>query len=566
MTFTSHGAVRSFSRVTVRLPELMRSCPYSRGLDVVQHPNSLCLRRRFASSCASQKQIHRRYARMNARKTAHQAWHVSRGIVFESGSSVVYPRLPQVRHHSAPAAVVAEERAVLPPVLSLTGDAAAKAPAGQGIERAPGSVTAPVVTPQTAVITAVSTSTTAAVADDNAAKEGQAPSEGAAKTKPKDAAPAVNPFTPLDFKIPDKAFQDAAKASGGTPQSFWNFTLYRGPVNDGKPDTKVKVHYCTSSRTTEKVIKEYFAKETVLGLDLEWMPNALKSFGPRSNVSLIQLASPSRIGLFHIAAYPAKDTLVAPSLKKILEDPDVTKVGVWIKGDCTRLSEYLAIKTRGQFELSHLYKLVKYSKSGEYGLINKKLAALATQVKEVLGLPIFKGNDVRASDWSKCLNMDQIIYSSSDAYAAVQLYAVLDHQRKALDPVPPLPHHAELNLPIPVTKPVPPETTEEQDADPDAAVEEKAGSEGKLAPEDESALKETLVCEDGPVPDDQQNPEGKAVLADNSSPGNPKTLSKSTNPVTPPVVVNKLSSKASVKPPLPQCKSSPAAESQPQPD
>lgn len=38
--------------------------------------------------------------------------------------------------------------------------------------------------------------------------------------------------------------------------------------------------------------------------------------------------------------------------------------------------------------------------------------------------------------------------SASDAYAAVQIYAVLDHQRQQLDPAPPLPHHAELNRPI----------------------------------------------------------------------------------------------------------------------
>jgi len=43
--------------------------------------------------------------------------------------------------------------------------------------------------------------------------------------------------------------------------------------------------------------------------------------------------------------------------------------------------------------------------------------------------------------------------SSSDAYAAVQLYAILDHDRQRLDDVPPLPYHAELNLPIPVVLP-----------------------------------------------------------------------------------------------------------------
>lgn len=38
--------------------------------------------------------------------------------------------------------------------------------------------------------------------------------------------------------------------------------------------------------------------------------------------------------------------------------------------------------------------------------------------------------------------------SACDAYAAVQLYAILDHHRTQLDPTPPLPYHAELNKPI----------------------------------------------------------------------------------------------------------------------
>jgi len=38
--------------------------------------------------------------------------------------------------------------------------------------------------------------------------------------------------------------------------------------------------------------------------------------------------------------------------------------------------------------------------------------------------------------------------SASDAYAAVQLYHIMDHQRCSLDPSPPLPSFAELGLPI----------------------------------------------------------------------------------------------------------------------
>ena len=126
----------------------------------------------------------------------------------------------------------------------------------------------------------------------------------------------------------------------------------------------------------------------------------------------MQIASPSRIALFHLALYPKKDSLVAPTLKRIMEDPNITKTGVFIKGDATRMRNFLDIDSHGLLELSHLYKLVKYSSSGEVGLVNKKLVSLAKQVQDVLHLPMFKGQDVRSSDWSLPLKMDQIICTS----------------------------------------------------------------------------------------------------------------------------------------------------------
>jgi len=226
--------------------------------------------------------------------------------------------------------------------------------------------------------------------------------------KPEAEAHCEPPFTPLDFKIPDDTFQAAKCAPEGSPESFWSYTLYRGPCDDG--GAKIKVHYCSSKHTTERVLQQYFMGEKIVGFDLEWASDATKAQGVRRNISLVQLASPSRIALFHLALYPNKDDdMIAPSLKKIMEDPEVTKVGVAIKGDCTRLRNFLGMDARGLFELSHLYKLVKYSTTGELELVNKRLVSMATQVQDVLQLPLFKGLDVRGSDWSRSLMMEQII-------------------------------------------------------------------------------------------------------------------------------------------------------------
>ena len=105
--------------------------------------------------------------------------------------------------------------------------------------------------------------------------------------------------------------------------SYWHFTLYQGPGGDGD---KVKVHYCKSKETTEKVAQLFLDKE-VIGFDIEWQPEASAADGIIKNVSLIQIASEERILLAHIARYPNAansekeqriEDFVAPSLKKIM--------------------------------------------------------------------------------------------------------------------------------------------------------------------------------------------------------------------------------------------------------
>lgn len=313
-----------------------------------------------------------------------QVWDASRGIVFAGDTKVVYPRLPLARYHTTPPDVAPGEPS--------TGGSCKELTAGQDAGDALGlAVTA---SPATTHIPPVDV--TGAKAD-------------VPEIKLEDPASLIPPFTPLEFKIPDQVFRDAKLAAEGTQESFWTYSMYRGPGENGASDAKVKVHYCTSPHTTERTLKQYFMGEKILGFDLEWAGDAQKYQGARKNVSLVQLASPTRIGLFHLAAYAPNAPLVTPTLKEILEDPEITKLGVWIKGDSTRLSTYLGINPRGIFELSHLYKLVKYSTSGEYNLINKKVVSLANQVKDCLGLPLFKGRDVRASDWSQPLRMDQIV-------------------------------------------------------------------------------------------------------------------------------------------------------------
>jgi hypothetical protein len=218
---------------------------------------------------------------------------------------------------------------------------------------------------------------------------------------------------PLSFRMPEDTFKKAKDAEAGSSESYWTHSLYRGPQGQ-----KVRVHYCKSLHTTERCLKQYFVDKPVLGFDIEWKYQASLNAGRKSNVALVQLACEDRIMLSHLALFPKEgvEDLVAPTLKKIMEDPEITKVGVNIKGDCTRLRKWLEIDSKGVFELSHLYKLIKYSQSGDYRLINKKVVSLATQTEDHLGLPLFKG-EVRGSDWTENLSMEQILceYSFLDS-------------------------------------------------------------------------------------------------------------------------------------------------------
>ena len=248
----------------------------------------------------------------------------------------------------------------------------------------------------------------------------------------------------LLYQIPEAKLKEAMLSSRSTTAAYWRYSLYEHPTKG-----KVKVHYCKSKETTERTAQLFLGKE-VVGFDIEWKPQAHATDGLKKNVSLVQLASEERIALFHIARYPKGETIddfIAPTLKSIMEDPSVSKVGVSVKSDCTRLRKFMGIESRGLFELSHLYKLVKFSAPGNVKKIDKRLVSLATQVEEHLQLPLWKG-DVRSSDWSTDLNYQQMQYAASDSYAGLRLYNTMECKRKALDPTPPRPEHAELNLPI----------------------------------------------------------------------------------------------------------------------
>ena len=248
---------------------------------------------------------------------------------------------------------------------------------------------------------------------------------------------------PMMYQIPPQDLRNALMASKTSQAAFWRYSLYKSPSGE-----KPRLHYCTKFEQAEQVAK-LFSGEQIIGFDIEWeMGSTVIKSSIKDNVSLIQIACDDRIALFQIALFAgdSKEELMPPSLKAILESPDVLKTGVNVSGDFTRLRKCLGVEGQGIFELSHLYKLVKFSEK-EPAKVNKMPFKLAEQVQDVLFLPLHKGN-VRTSAWSKRLDMEQVVYAASDAYAGFRLFRELEKARVMMDPTPPRPALWELDQPI----------------------------------------------------------------------------------------------------------------------
>jgi len=279
--------------------------------------------------------------------------------------------------------------------------------------------------------------------------EAQAPLEELSRTDSplgKTFYPNLPLFTPstsaISYHIPASFLQKTLAVR--YPKRYWSHTFYRGPGGE-----KVNVIYC-KTRAESEAAAQLLLDEPVLGFDMEWRPQY--SPGIKTNASLIQLSSQSLIVLFHIALHKGSnpDELMAPSLRLILESPQITKTGVAIlSADGRRLRKYFKLISRGLFELSHLHNLVTYTVSNQPNKINKKMVSLANLTRHWLGgLEMHKGK-VRTSDWSKELNQEQIEYAASDAYAGYMLFMTMDEKRRQLNPIPPLPAFAEEQKPMP---------------------------------------------------------------------------------------------------------------------
>lgn len=151
---------------------------------------------------------------------------------------------------------------------------------------------------------------------------------------------------------------------------------------------------------------EEIKRESIIGFDTERKPSFKK--GNINPIALIQIATRNKVFLMRINHFK-----LPPALIRIMENPDILKVGVGLDDDLQGLQQLQKFKSDGFIDLS------KYFQANDYRQSNLKyLAAL------VLNVRISKNQQV--SNWERDpLSPSQIRYAATDAWVPREIYLTM---------------------------------------------------------------------------------------------------------------------------------------------
>lgn len=146
----------------------------------------------------------------------------------------------------------------------------------------------------------------------------------------------------------------------------------------------------------------------VLGFDCEWVTVG----GTRRPTALLQLSSSEGLcALFRLCCMKQ----IPKSLRDLLEDDDVIKVGVAPQGDAQKLAHDFGVGVASTFDLRFLAAMT-----------GKKPEGLAKLSKAILDVELDKNWRLVCSDWeAKELSTKQINYAANDAMVAIEVFKIL---------------------------------------------------------------------------------------------------------------------------------------------
>lgn len=160
-------------------------------------------------------------------------------------------------------------------------------------------------------------------------------------------------------------------------------------------------------------LKKHCNEYRVLGFDCEWVTVG----GKRRPTAMLQLAS--HRGLCALIRLCCLKTIPL-SLRELLEDDKVIKVGIGAHDDAGKLSYDYGVGVASTFDLRYLAVLT-----------NNKPEGLAKMSKSLLNVSLDKNWRLVCSDWeSKCLNSAQIEYAAKDAMVAIEMFKKMSNGLK----------------------------------------------------------------------------------------------------------------------------------------
>ncbi|XP_055849502.1 exonuclease 3'-5' domain-containing protein 2 [Episyrphus balteatus] len=155
-------------------------------------------------------------------------------------------------------------------------------------------------------------------------------------------------------------------------------------------------------------LKKHCHEYRVLGFDCEWVTVG----GKRRPTAMLQLASHK--GLCALIRLCSLKT-IPMSLRELLEDDKVIKVGIGAHDDAGKLSFDYGVGVASTFDLRYLAVLT-----------NQKSEGLAKMSKSILNVPLDKNWRLVCSDWeANNLTTAQIEYAAKDAMVAVEIFKTL---------------------------------------------------------------------------------------------------------------------------------------------
>ncbi|CAB3245439.1 unnamed protein product [Arctia plantaginis] len=222
--------------------------------------------------------------------------------------------------------------------------------------------------------------------------------------------------TSTKFKL---CLTSAAVAVAGTVS--YVYFKYKHSVRELRDAIEIfdylKIEIVKSEECCDRVVHELrrrCEKNRGLGFDCEWVT---ENKGKRRPVAFVQLSSyDGYCGLFKLNAMKT----VPASLKALLEDENVYKVGVAPFDDSQNLLHDYSVATKCTLDLRHLAEHCGHESGG-----------LASLSKSLLGAVMDKSWKIRCSNWEADeLTPRQVNYAATDAHAAIRIFVILLEQLK----------------------------------------------------------------------------------------------------------------------------------------